>query len=178
MDYKYIEQLLERYFEAETTLNEEHILKTFFEQSDEELPQELRQYKPLFAAMQQQDVLGDDFDERLLALTEEQTARLEGAPTTRLREGQVRARAVSLGDRLKPLFRAAAVVAIFLTLSNALNQSFKAENVWTDEDQFAEYQNAIRNAALAAHEDSMMLLSEELSLRTDSLAADSLQIHF
>ena len=27
MDYKYIEQLLDRYFEAETTLKEEQILK-------------------------------------------------------------------------------------------------------------------------------------------------------
>lgn len=164
MDYKYIEQLLERYFEAETTLKEEEILKSFFEQADEELPQQLRQYKVLFAAMEQQDKLGDDFDERVLALTEDKM--------------KVKARTVSLGDRLKPLFRAAAVVAIFLTLSNALNQSFKAENVWTDEDQFAEYQNAIRKAALAANEDSLMLLSEELSLRTDSLAADSIQIHF
>ena len=164
MDYKYIEQLLERYFEAETTLKEEQILKSFFEQSDEELPLELRQYKALFVALEQQDVLDDDFDERVFALTEDKM--------------KVKARTVSFGDRLKPLFRAAAVVAIFLTLSNALNQSFKAENVWTDQDQFAEYQNAIRKAALAANEDSLMLLSEELSLRTDSLAADSIQIHF
>ena len=164
MDYKYIEQLLERYFEAETTLNEEQILRTFFEQTDEELPKELRQYKDVFAGMKMQDSLGDDFDERLLSLTEDRV--------------KVKARTVSIGDRLKPLFRAAAAIAIFLTLSNALNQSFKAENVWTDEEQFAEYQKAIRNAALAANQDSLMLLSEELSLRTDSLAGDSIQIHF
>jgi hypothetical protein len=36
MDYKYIEQLLDRYFEAETPLKEEEILKAFFEQSEEE----------------------------------------------------------------------------------------------------------------------------------------------
>ena len=30
MDYKYIEQLLERYWEGETTLQEEAILRTFF----------------------------------------------------------------------------------------------------------------------------------------------------
>ena len=29
MDYKYIEQLLDRYFRAETTLQEEQILKAF-----------------------------------------------------------------------------------------------------------------------------------------------------
>ena len=34
MDYKYINQLLERYWAAETTLEEEKILRTFFSQTD------------------------------------------------------------------------------------------------------------------------------------------------
>ena len=34
MDYKYIEQLLERYWEGETTLQEEAILRAFFSQED------------------------------------------------------------------------------------------------------------------------------------------------
>ena len=34
MDYKYIEQLLERYWEAETSLQEETILRTFFSRKD------------------------------------------------------------------------------------------------------------------------------------------------
>ena len=34
MDYKYIEQLLERYFAAETSLEEEHILRAFFSQKE------------------------------------------------------------------------------------------------------------------------------------------------
>ena len=96
MDYKYIEQLLDRYFEAETTLKEEQILKAFFEQSEEELPESLRQYKPLFAAMEQDETLGDDFDARLLEMTEEKML--------------VKARIISLSDRIRPLMRAAAVV--------------------------------------------------------------------
>ena len=39
MDYKYIEQLLERYWEAETSLEEERILQSFFAQK--ELPKHL-----------------------------------------------------------------------------------------------------------------------------------------
>ena len=118
MDYKYIEQLLDRYFEAETTLKEEQILKAFFEQDEEELPESLRQYRPLFIAMQQDETLGDDFDARLLQMTEETV--------------QVKARTISMAERLRPLMRSAAVVAILLSLSTALNQSFKEERVWAD----------------------------------------------
>ena len=34
MDYKYIEQLLERYWNCDTTLEEEQILRTFFSQKE------------------------------------------------------------------------------------------------------------------------------------------------
>ena len=39
MDYKYIKQLLERYWNCETSLEEEDILRTFFSQED--IPSEL-----------------------------------------------------------------------------------------------------------------------------------------
>ena len=66
MDYKYIEQLLERYWQCETTLQEEAILHTFFSQED--VPAELQQYTPLFATQKPEEVLGDDFDARILAM--------------------------------------------------------------------------------------------------------------
>ena len=47
MDYKYIEQLLERYWEAATTAEEERILRAFFAQDI--LPAHLARYKDLFA---------------------------------------------------------------------------------------------------------------------------------
>ena len=45
MDYKYIKQLLERYWNCETSLEEEDILRTFFSQED--IPSELESYKAL-----------------------------------------------------------------------------------------------------------------------------------
>lgn len=42
MDYKYIEQLLERYWECETSEAEESILRTFFSQKD--IPAELKRF--------------------------------------------------------------------------------------------------------------------------------------
>ena len=67
MDYKYIEQLLERYWRCETSLQEEEILRLFF--SQEEVPADLLPYKDLFVYGQKQkeaDVLGDDFDQKIL----------------------------------------------------------------------------------------------------------------
>ena len=107
MDYKYIEQLLERYWLCETTLEEEQILRTFF--SQESVPVRLLPYKDLFT-YEQTDVeetqLGDDFDRRMLEMVG------EAAP--------VKARTISIAQRLKPLFKAAAIVAIILTLGNAM----------------------------------------------------------
>ena len=171
MDYKYIEQLLNRYFEAATTLKEEQILKTFFAQDDEEMPSNLRYYKSLFAALEPKDVLESDFDERILSLTvnsgKTQQNDHEQTATT--------ARIIRLADRLQPLLRAAAVVAIILTMSTAINQSFRDDNVWTDDDMIAHYQDEMRKAALAAaSSDSTILFTEGIGVRSDSIIADTL----
>lgn len=104
MDYKYIEQLLERYFQCETTLKEEDILRSFFSQED--VPVWLMKYRALFCyEAQREQPLGDEFDERILEAIEQ--------------EQPVRARLLTMPQRLMPLFKAAAVVAIILTLGNA-----------------------------------------------------------
>jgi hypothetical protein len=111
MDYKYIEQLLERYWKCETSLEEEMILRAFFSQKD--VPANLLPYKDLFIYEQkepQADVLGDDFDRKMMSLIGEET--------------HVKARTVKMTQRLMPLFKAAAVVAIFLTLGNAAQVAF------------------------------------------------------
>ena len=68
MDYKYIEQLLERYWQCETTLQEEAILRTFFSQPEAaDIPENLRKYRDLFVCETEREApLGDDFDTRIL----------------------------------------------------------------------------------------------------------------
>lgn len=51
MDYKYIEQLLDKYWNGLTSAEEEKILKAFFEQDD--LPAGMNIFKPLFHEMNQ-----------------------------------------------------------------------------------------------------------------------------
>ena len=117
MDYKYINQLLERYWRCETTPREEQI----------PAPSSARQMCPktcanrtLFLYEQTQPKtcrLGEDFDERMMSLIAEPT--------------KVKARRITMRERLAPLYKAAAVVAIVLTLSNAAQFSFRNDN-YTD----------------------------------------------
>ena len=122
MDYKYIEQLLERYWEGETTLQEEAILRAFFSQDD--VPAHLMKYKSLFDCGLQEETLGDDFDARILDSIGEET--------------ELKAKIVTLASRLKPLFKAAAIVAILLTIGNAAQAPWNYG--WDDpQDEYAKY---------------------------------------
>ncbi len=144
MDYKYIEQLLERYWEGETTLQEESILRTFF--SQEAIPEALQQYQPLFAdELQKEEPLGEAFDMRILEMIGE-------AP---------KAKTFSLKDRLMPLFKAAAIVAIILTLGNA------AQAPW-------DYWDNPRDAYIKAHEKPVDSVNVLTTIQAENLK-DSIQ---
>ena len=120
MDYKYIEQLLERYWEGETTLQEEAILRTFFNQED--VPAGLMKYKSFFECGLQEETLGDDVDARILSSIGQEESKVK---------------MISL-SRLKPLFKAAAVVAILLTIGNAAQAPWNYG--WDNpQDEYAKY---------------------------------------
>ena len=147
MDYKYIEQLLERYWECQTTLEEEAILRTFFRQED--VPASLLPYRQLFAEEDRmvREGLGKDFAERMLRLVGEEPAAVV-----------CKARRLTLMRRLRPFYRAAALIAIMLTVGGAAYRSLVAEEAGTDTSQMAE----------TSAPDS--LLWGEAPLATDSLS--------
>lgn len=108
MDYKYIEQLLERYWNCETSLEEEEILRAFFHQK--EIPSYLLRYKSLFTYQEAEKELklGDDFDERVLAEIERPV---------------VKAKRLTFQSRFMPLFKAAAVMALLFTIGGVVKHS-------------------------------------------------------
>ena len=110
MDYKYIEQLLECYFDCKTTLQEEQILRSFF--SQEEVPVHLAQYASLFKyeAEAKEDTLGEEFDKRIMA-----QIAAENRPKMHIIRKSTRL--------LAPFFKAAAVVAMALTIGNAADSA-------------------------------------------------------
>lgn len=147
MDYKYINQLLERYWVGETSLEEEQILRSFFSQPN--VPDELKQYRCLFIYEQTEpatDVLGDDFDEQLMSIIE--------------RPRPVKARVLTIGQRFAPLFKAAAVVAIILTLSNAAQSSFRDD----DYTNVTSFERPVQGVSVALND----------SARTDTLKQSGL----
>lgn len=108
MDYKYIEQLLEKYWNCETSVEEEQILRSFFRQR--EIPGHLLRYKSLFAYQEaeMEKKLGDDFDARILAEIERPV---------------VKVRKLTLYTRFMPLFKAAAVMALLFTVGGVVKHS-------------------------------------------------------
>ena len=108
MNTQRIEQLLHRYWEAETTVDEERQLRQFFNSND--VPQHLMRYKDLFVyeKFMQDEHLSEDFNERLLKQIE--------TPV-------VKAKSISIYSRLAPIAKAAAAVAMLLALGNLAERS-------------------------------------------------------
>lgn len=147
MDYKYISQLLERYWAGKTSLEEEQILRAFFSQTN--VPDELKQYRCLFLYEQTEpaaDVLGEDFDEQIMSVIS--------------RPQPVKARMLTMGQRFAPLFKAAAVVAIILTLSNAAQSSFRDD----DYTNVTSFERPVQGVSVALND----------SARTDTLKRSGL----
>ena len=151
MDYKYIEQLLERYFQCETTLKEEEILRSFFTQED--VPVWLMKYQTLFSyEAQQEEPLGDKFDEKRRSLIE------QGEP--------VKAQVITLTQRLKPLFKAAAIVAIVLTLGNAAQAPW--DRGWDNpREEYAKYHQQTDSMNIAGPVQAEITLDDSVKAQTE-----------
>ena len=160
MDYKYIEQLIERYWQCETSILEEQILRSFF--SQEEIPAHLLPYRDVFVYQQaQQEVkLGADFDEKVLAAIE--------APV-------VKARHLTLASRFIPLMRAAAMVALVITLGNVAQRSFFADDDKLDYN-YESYKDTYKDPQMAYEKlsSALMKVSEGINKSKSQLSSDSI----
>ena len=162
MDYKYIEQLLERYWDCETTIEEESILRTFFSQKD--VPARLIKYRSLFEYQKQSadsEPLGVEFDQKVLAAIEEETAKTPKV---------VKAKKVALATYFKPLFKAAAIVAMVLTIGDAAQWSM---GTISDENPLQQHQMMM--AADTVKVDNDMVTAGVGQTAIDSVAAKSVR---
>jgi len=165
MDYSYFSQLAERYFEGQTTLGEEQMLRLFFRPDTlpEDAPQSLRQYAPLFRLAdtdREQMRLNSEWYDRVEAL-----AKGEGQREAADKNVRVKAVTITLGDRLKPLMRAAAAVAIVLTLGNAMRFTMQQAQPQQDDINYAEYHDTYTdpNAAYQQASQALLLVTQGLA---------------
>ncbi|WP_298616751.1 hypothetical protein [uncultured Odoribacter sp.] len=75
MDYRRIEDLLEKYWSCESSAEEEEELRIFF--TTQEVPEPLSRFKPLFLYQEQEKKVGlnNDFDRKMLEKIERHTKR-------------------------------------------------------------------------------------------------------
>ncbi len=162
MDYKQIEQLLERYWQCETTLEEEQTLRLFF--VNQEIPQHLLRYKELFVYQDTQREIGLDeaFDKRMLAIVE---------PTV------VKAKRLTIMARFAPLFKAAAVVVFVVMVGNVIQHSLLSDR--TTEYNYDNYVDTYDNSEAAYQKVSsaLMIISEGLNKSKDLQLVDSLRLN-
>ncbi len=117
MDSEYIEQLLQRYWQCQTSRDEERQLRDYFSQPAEAVPEHLRRYRNLFAWQKQMSEarLSDDFDSSVLAKIE----TMERKPAAVV----VKAGKRSIMRKLSPMFKAAAAIAVVLLVGNLMQRS-------------------------------------------------------
>lgn len=161
MDYKYIEQLLERYWQCETSLGEESQLRAFF--SKEEVPAHLLPYKDLFVyqLVQRETGLGEDFDARILVQIERPV---------------VKAKRLTWTGRFMPLLKAAAVVTLMLSLGNVAQHTFFANDAL--DYNYDAYTDTYDDPEVAYKQVSsaLMILSEGINKSQDRNLADSVRV--
>ena len=161
LDYKYIEQLLERYWQCETTLEEEQILHSFFSQGD--VPVHLIQYADIFAYenLSKAECLSDDFKQKMVEMADDESA--------------AEARVITFAWRFAPVMKAAAVVAMALTIGNVAERALRensandasgaptmADTYTRTEDITATIKIIDRNkSAVMAKADSVKLMDEQ-----------------
>ena len=111
MDYKYIEQLLDRYWQCLTSLEEEQILRSFFSQGD--VPEHLRKYCQLFTNNLSADdeKLSEGFEQRVLSAIEKENGK--------------RNVVISWKHRFQNFCKAAAVVAVVLTIAGITERTYQ-----------------------------------------------------
>lgn len=161
MDYKYIEQLLEQYWECRTSLEEEAILRSFFAQDD--VPASLLPYREMFVAQQEsvkESRLDADFDRRMMALIDVRTTH------------QVKARTVSLNRRWRPFCEVAAILAMVLSVGMAVQQGWESPQAGMVHEESLQVMDTASvstfdaaTATMGTTADSVMLYPEDCQRR-------------
>lgn len=162
MDYKYIEQLLDRYWEAETTIAEEHILRNFFSQPITAIPEHLRKYRPLFDTFVQEQVKkpSPSLEEKILLRYKE------------LEPKRVKAQRGNPFFSLRSLYKAAACIGTIMLVGIGAQYSFTNNNIgaW-------DYNPNSYNDSYHSEQEAYKVTKKSLQLFEETASADTMFQH-
>lgn len=197
MDYKYIECLVERYFRCQTTVEEERILCDFFRQED--VPKQLAQYQPLFAAFVSESgqTVSDSFDQKLAARlqsiqTEGQTVQTEGqimqmqGQTTQTAGGKTtnmerlkghKVRFVRFNRSLTPFYKAVASIALIITVGVTSSKYWNSKDTEPVNYNYASYQDTYNDPQVACEQVTGALKDLSDALKGSGLQASDSTAH-
>lgn len=153
MDYNYINQLVEKYWQGETTLEEESILQSFF--TGDDIPEQLKDIQPFFAFMNERkiELMNLDYDKDFVEM------KIQGIKI-------VKARRAKWSNKLMPFFRAAAIVIVLFTIGLATNTYLNGQQ---EEDQeicydYSSYKDTYSDPKMAYEgvESALMMVSKGL----------------
>ena len=161
MDYAKIELLLEKYWEGETSIQEETVLREYFNQPN--VAEGLKEIQPMFQYFQQEKshrIERDDFDEAILSQLETTTIR----PLYARRRGIVRM-----------MGRVAAVALIVLSVFVAFDQF----NPTVDNQEISSIDDLNEEERLAYEQTRLALsyLSSKLNKGANIAATNVAKVH-
>ena len=168
MEIKDIEYIIERYFQGQTTEQEEALLREAFVSGN--VPAEIAFYKDYFLALQEEaDVkMSEEFDARL----RNRLALMESSRTATFKS-----RIVDFNQKLKPLYKAVASVALIITVGVTAGQYWSSKTPDPVEYNYSNYHDTYSDPEVARQTvtDALKDLSEAFKMdkpsTTDSLAS-------
>lgn len=152
MQNEYIDRLLQRYWNCETTVAEEQELRDFF--SREDLPEAWQPYAPLFHYVREEQAvtLSDGFEERLIAAIDQEAEEDKKYITIRI---------------FAPLLRVAASVLLIVGLGASIFFITRQNNKPWFVETYGDPKAALKDATYALQVLSNALeTTEEASLQT------------
>ena len=162
MDYKKVNELLERYFEGETSLQEETMLSTYF--NENEVAADLQKYQPLFQYFKEEQSIqiSDDFESRLLE-------KLEAQPT------EAKIKKMPFLSQLRRIAAVAVIIFGAFMAYQQINQPPIDEGVAIN-DKFAPYDAMTEQEAYERTKAALMLISNKLNTSTQKAAKGFIEV--
>jgi hypothetical protein len=155
MDYNKIKILLDKYFEGETSLEEEALLETYFGQPD--IATELQKYQPLFRYLEEEKTidLTVDLEEKVIGqLTDKEN--IDG--------GDIKKKHIKRW--IAPWFKIAAAILLMIGGYTIYLQQQRIEPVAPAIDKFAAYDAMTEQEAYERTKAALMLISNKLNKGT------------